>query len=94
MKIYIKHKKLSHKINKKLFEQIDDHFPIQFRYGIITAENVNLSVQANVAFDDKSPTLCYECIDSPFLLWKISVRLFYILCQVVFNILQKFVLFL
>ena len=90
-KIYIKNKKLSHKINKTLSELTDDYFSIQFRYGIITAKNVNLSVQTSAASDDKSPTLCYECTDSLFLLWKIYLD---ILCRVAFNILQKFDLLL
>ena len=31
MKIYIKNKKLSGRINEKLFERKDDHFPVQFQ---------------------------------------------------------------
>ena len=32
-------------MNEKLFEQKDDHFPVQFRYGIMLAKNLNLSVR-------------------------------------------------
>ena len=44
-KIYIKKKKLSGSMNEKLFEQKDDHFPVQFRYGIMPAKNLNLFVR-------------------------------------------------
>lgn len=32
-------------MNEKLFEQKDDHFPVQFRYGIMPAKNLNLFVR-------------------------------------------------
>ena len=95
-KTYIKHKKISYHINEKLFAQTDDYFPVQLRFGIVLAKNVNLFVYTNITpknkvfkIDSNFGTLYYESINSSFLLWKFYLD---ILCRIVFNVSQKFVL--
>ena len=95
-KMYIKHKTISNHINGKLHVEIEKYVPIQLQFGIIVAKNVNLFVHANVTSRKKVfgaganfGTLFYESINSPFLLWKLHLD---ILCRIVFNVSQKFVL--
>ena len=83
-------------INGKLHVDIEKYVPVQLQFGIIVAKNVNLFVHANVISRKKVfgaganfGTLFYESINSPFLLWKLHLD---ILCQIVFNVSQKFVL--
>ena len=69
-----------------MFAQTDDYFPVQLRFGIVLAKNVNLFVYTNITpknkvfkIDSNFGTLYYESINSSFLL-------------IVFNVSQKFVL--
>ena len=43
-KIYIKNKKISEHINKKLFVKIDKCIPMQLQFGVTAAKDINLFV--------------------------------------------------
>ena len=47
-KIYIKNKKISEHINKKLFVEIDKCIPMQLQFGVVATKVINLFVHTNV----------------------------------------------
>ena len=95
--MYMKHRTISDYINKNLYIQVNENILSQLRQGIVLAENIPLFVHTNVSRKRRGTlnwnynfgTLLYESINSPFLLWKFYLE---IICRVVFNLSQKFVL--
>ena len=76
-KIYLRNKKLSRLIEKKLTVDVLKHFPSQLSYGVISGGCVNLFVHSSVidrqkVFDESANfgTIFYEVINSPFILLK------------------------
>ena len=47
-KFYIKNKKMSEHINKKLFVETDKFIPMQLQFGVVAAKDINLFVHTNV----------------------------------------------
>ena len=45
---YIKNKKISEHINKKLFVEIDKYIPMHLQFGVAAAKDINLFVRTNV----------------------------------------------
>ena len=95
-KIYLRNKKLSRLIEKKLTVDVLKHFPSQLSYGIISGGCVNLFVHSSVidrqkVFDESANfgTLFYEVINSPFILLKFYLN---ILARIVFNYCDKYIL--
>ena len=73
-KLFIKNKKISNHVNKKLFVAIGQ-FPPPIRDGILITEKVYLFTRTNVFIKNdllgvNFGLLYYESISSPFLLWK------------------------
>ena len=95
--MYIKHRKIFDYINKNLYIQVNENIPSSLCQGIVLAESIPLFVHTNVSQKGRGTldwnynfgTLFYESINSPFLLWKFYLE---IICRVVFNLSQKFVL--
>ena len=92
-KLYIKNKKISDHINNKLFVEINQ-FPIWLSPGVVVPRRITLFVHTNIAaindpFGLNFGLLYYESINSPFFLWKAYLD---ILCRIVFNVSQRFVL--
>ena len=76
-----------------MFVEINQ-FPIQLSPGVAAARRINLFVHTNIAatndlFGLNFGSLYCESISSPFLLWKGYLD---ILCRIVFNVFQRFVL--
>ena len=76
-----------------MFVEINQ-FPIWLSPGDVAARKINLFVHTNIAaindlFGLNFGSLYCESISSPFLLWK---GYFDILCRIVFNVSQRFVL--
>ena len=74
-KIYLRNKKGSKIIEKKLFADVLDYFSVQLSYGIISEGQVHLFVHSSVIdrqkmFDENGNlgVLFYEVVNSPFLL--------------------------
>ena len=95
-KIYIKNKKISEHINKKLLVEIDKCIPMQLQFGVVAAKDINLFVHTNICdkkhvFDRYTNFgfLFYESMNSPFMIWKLYLH---ILCRVAFNVCDKSVL--
>ena len=47
-KFYIKNKKMSEHINKKLFVETDKFIPMQLQFGVVAAKDINLFVHTYV----------------------------------------------
>lgn len=95
-KTYLKSKKASKYIEKKLFVDVLDYFSVQFSHGIISDGQVHLFVHSSVInrqkiFDENGNLgmLFYEVINSPFLVWKFYLN---ILTRIVFNYIENYVL--
>ena len=91
-----KNKKISEHINKKLFVEIDKCILMQLQFGIVAAKDINLFLLRNICdekhvFDQYTNfgILFYENTNSPFMIWKLYLD---ILCRVVFDVCDKFVL--
>ena len=95
-KLYIGNKKISDNINEHLYVLIEQ-FPIAIRDGIVTTEKNHIFAHTNALIYKDDPFgrsknfgfLYYESISSPFLLWKMYIDL---LCRIVCNISEKFIL--
>ena len=95
-KIYLRNKKLSRLIEKKLTFDVLKHFTSQLSYGIISGGCVNLFVHSSVidrqkVFDESANfgTLFYEVINSSFMLLKFYLD---ILARIIFNYSDKYIL--
>ena len=97
--MYIKHRKISDYVTENLYIQLNRNTLCQLRQGIVLAENIPLFAHTNVSrkrrgtlnWNHNFRIMFYESINSPFLLWKIYLE---IICCIVFNLSQTFVLLL
>ena len=95
-KIYLRNKKVSKLIEKKLVVDVLGYFPGNLSYGIISDGTVNLFIHTSVNARQKIldengnfGVLFYEVINSPFMLWKFYLD---VLARIVFIYSDKYVI--